>query len=172
MNLNNIPPNTKWLDALKTTWSFITTVGSSLRHFLFKGIPWLLFGFMDGMIGQILVMCIVGIWGGMFMSWLIAKALYPVLPVAMAESIKAAQQKDFAMSHEFFTSTPELYLSVWVFNVGGVIIIVGWVVRKFLAHIFRPKDLLDKVASTEKELKAVQEELRQMKNAQRNTPSP
>mgnify|MGYP007026934262 CR=1 FL=1 len=108
----------------------------------------------------------------MFASWVIAKALYPVLPAAMAESIKAAQQKDFAMSHEFFTSTPELFLSVYVLTVGFVLVIVGLFIRKFLAHIFRPKDLLDKVASTEKELKAVQAELRQMKNAQRSIPSP
>lgn len=165
MNLNNIPPNTKWLYALKKTWSIITTVGSSLRQFLFKGIPWLLLVFWDGMIGQVLlyVPCLLA--GCMFASWVIARALYPVLPAAMAASIKATQQRDFAMSHEFFTSTPELFLSVYVFGAGLVIFIVGLVIRKFLAHIFRPKDLLDKVASTEKELKAVQEELRQMKNA-------
>lgn len=117
------------------------------------------------MIGQVLlyVPCLLA--GCMFASWVIARALYPVLPAAMAASIKATQQRDFAMSHEFFTSTPELFLSVYVFGAGLVIFIVGLVIRKFLAHIFRPKDLLDKVASTEKELKAVQEELRQMKNA-------
>jgi|GEM_PF-5593770 len=167
MNLNNIPPNAKWLDALKKIWRIITIVGSSLRHFLFKGIPLIL----SSWIGQLFFTVLLVVWGGMFASWLIAKALYSVLPVAMAASIKAVQQKQFAKAPEFFTSTPELYLSLWVFGVALAIVLVGLVIRKFLAHIFRPQDLMDKVASTEKELKAVQDELRQMKDAQRNTPS-
>lgn len=167
MNLNNIPSNTKWLDALKKTWSIITTVGSSLWHFLFTEIRWLLFGFWDGLIGQVLLYVFCLIVGGMLGSWLIAKALYPILPAAVAESIKATQQKDFAMSHEFFTSTPELFLSGWVFGVGSAIVIILWGIRNGLAYIFRPKDLLEKVASTKKEIKAVQEELRQMKNGPR-----
>jgi multidrug efflux pump subunit AcrB len=163
MNVNNTPSKTKWQDALKKTSRFTTAIGSSLRHFLLKGIPWLLSTTIArNFLGLCIYLC-----GCMFASWFIAKALYPVLPVAMAESIKAAQQKDFAMSHEFFASTPELVLSVYVLEVGTVIFIVGLVIRSFLAHIFRPKDLLDKVASTEKELKAVQEELRRMKNAPR-----
>jgi len=108
----------------------------------------------------------------MFAAWLIAKALFPVLPVAMAASIKAVQQKQFAKAPEFFTSTPELFLSLWILGVAILIVFAGWIIRGFLAHIFKPQDLMDKVASTEKELKAVQDELRQMKNAQRNTPSP
>lgn len=163
MNLENIPSKTKWQDALKKTSRCTTTIGSSLRHFLFKGIPLLL----STTIAQFALLLTIGLCGCMFASWLIAKALYPVLPAAMAESIKASQQKDFAMSHEFFASTPELSLSIWVFGVGVIIYFVGLLIRNFLAHIFRPKDLLEKVASTEKELKAVQEELRRMKNAHR-----
>lgn len=163
MNVNNTPSKTKWQDALKKASRFTTAIGSSLRHFLFKGIPWLL---STAFAKFVLILWIV-ILGCMFASWLIAKALYPILPVAMAESIKASQQKDFAMSHEFFASTPELVLSVYVLAVGSVIFIVGLLIRNFLALIFRPKDLMDKVASTEKELKAVQEELRRMKNAPR-----
>jgi len=114
----------------------------------------------------------------MFASWLIAKALYPVLPVAMAASIKAVQQKQFAKAPEFFTSTPELFMSLWILGAAMLIVFAGWIIRAFLAHIFRPQDLMDKVASTENDLKAtknelkdVQEELRRMKDAQRNTPS-
>lgn len=163
MNLENIPSKTKWQNALKKTSRFTTTVGSSLKHFLFKGIPLLL----STTIAQFALLLTIGFCGCMFASWLIAKALYPVLPAAMAESIKASQQKSFAMSHEFFASTPELSLSAYIFAVGSVIFIVGLLIRNFLAYIFRPQDLLDKVASTEKELKAVQEELRRMKNAPR-----
>ena len=166
MNFNNISPNTKWLDALKKTWRIITAIGSSLRHFLFKGIPLILSSWIGGLFLTVLLM----IGGGMFASWLIAKALYPFLPVAMAASIKTAQQKEFAKAPIFLGSTPELFLSVWVFGAAVAVVLVGIFIRDFLAHIFRPKDLMDKVASTEKELKDVQEELRQMKNAQTNSP--
>jgi len=168
MNLNNTPANSKWLDALKKTWRIITTVGSCLRHFLVKGIPLIASSWIGQLFFTILFLC----WGGMFAAWLIAKALFPVLPVAMAASIKAVQQKQFAKAPEFFTSTPELFLSLWILGVAILIVFAGWIIRGFLAHIFKPQDLMDKVASTEKELKAVQDELRQMKNAQRNTPSP
>jgi len=150
------------MKALKWTWDFAVRTGSI---------------FLSSSYGHLTIVIFLLIIGGQFASWIVASAVYPLLPSSIAGWIETQQKFDRARVHDFWNSSPTMFLALRIWCVGAVVYVAAVFGSEFFGHFFKPKELLDKVASTENDLKAtqkelrdLQEELRQMKNTQGNTP--